>query len=346
MTCIRLAVTSGEPAGIGPDLCLQLMQSPPPDVELVVLGSGRLFEKRALRLGFNWQPIRYQPTHPPKPGNAVFCDLDTQLHTKATYWDDRPGILQSETVPLVFLQLDYAISGCLSGEFDALVTCPVQKSILTNDQQSFTGHTEYLQQQTGSAQVVMLLASEPHPHQKKGLNVALVTTHLPLREVPDAITKEKIISITQVLNRGLISDFGIKTPHIQVLGLNPHAGEDGQLGSEELDIIRPALTELQQSNVNCSGPLPADTAFTPESYQQGDAVLAMYHDQGLTVLKHQGFGRSANITLGLPFVRTSVDHGTALDLAGSGQARDDGLRTAIRFAQSICENRSTASTSP
>jgi 4-hydroxythreonine-4-phosphate dehydrogenase len=369
MSVHRLVISSGEPAGIGPDLCLKLMQPLTTDnlalepslwrSEWVVLGSGKLFKQRSQHLGFKWQPSAYQADAKPEPGKVVFWDLDDHFATEQALWQDQPGVPQTATASLVLTQLDLAVKGCLKGDFDAFVTGPVQKSVLSTPKQPFTGHTEFLQQHSQASNVVMLLATmgcqplfaqtadstlgpnlAPSPSgQSLGMKVALVTTHLPLRAVPKAITHERIIAITELLSRGLKQDFGLPHPRIMILGLNPHAGEDGQLGTEELEIIRPAIERLKAKGINCIGPVPADTAFTPEKLATTDAVLAMYHDQGLTVLKHQGFGRSANITLGLPFVRTSVDHGTALDLAGTGRSDPGGLYTALAFAEQIISNR-------
>ena len=230
--------------------------------------------------------------------------------------------------------LDRAADGCVGGQFDAMVTGPVQKSIINLAGVAFTGHTEYLAEQTSAPQPVMLLVSGT-------LRVALLTTHLALRDVPDQITAERIRTTLQTLHNGLRNHFGIGAPRISVLGLNPHAGESGHLGTEELEVITPALANLRDEGMEVYGPVPADTAFTPGHLASTDAVLAMYHDQGLPVLKHHGFGQAVNVTLGLPIIRTSVDHGTALDLAGSGRADTGSLRAALNLAIEM-QARSTA----
>lgn len=358
---LRFAITSGEPAGVGPDLCLELMlrlqraKAQFQETRYVVFGSKRLFSQRAKHLGItDWQPNCYlKDQQQDKP--YLFFDLDDCLGEEVCHWQDTPGKPTSLTAPLVYKQLDLAIDGCLSGEFGALITAPVQKSVLTHNDQCFTGHTEYLQQRSQSPHVTMLLASlgitrfdsvfsEQLLANKiaplvlcanisSGMKVALATTHIPIRSVADSLSKHCLIDTLRILNNGLKTLFQIKKPQIMVLGLNPHAGESGHLGREEVEIIEPVIQLLQQEGLQCFGPIPADTAFTPKRLSTCDAVLAMYHDQGLPVLKHQGFGRSANITLGLPFIRTSVDHGTALDIAGSGQADIDGLLCALAFAQ-------------
>jgi 4-hydroxythreonine-4-phosphate dehydrogenase len=234
----------------------------------------------------------------------------------------------------VLATIERAVSGCLSGEFDALVTGPVQKSVINEIGIPFSGHTEFLAELTDSPQPVMLLVAGT-------LRVALLTTHLPLREVPDAITPDRIASVLRVLSADLVTKFGIRTPRIAVLGLNPHAGEGGHIGTEEREIIEPTLVTLRREGMALIGPLSADTAFTPEKLRHYDAILAMYHDQGLPVLKHVGFGRAVNVTLGLPIIRTSVDHGTALDMAGTGRADDGSLRAALSLAIELAARRAS-----
>jgi 4-hydroxythreonine-4-phosphate dehydrogenase len=235
------------------------------------------------------------------------------------------GRLDPRNARYVLDTLDTAIAGCRDGRFHALVTGPVHKAVINDAGIAFTGHTEYLAAATGTAQVVMMLATE-------GLRVALVTTHLPLREVSAAITAARLEQVIRVLQHDLQVRFAIDQPRIKVCGLNPHAGEDGHLGREEIDIITPVLEKLRATGMHLDGPLPADTVFTPQHMAASDAILAMYHDQGLPVLKHLGFGRAVNITLGLPIIRTSVDHGTALDRAGTGQVDGGSLQLAIEYA--------------
>jgi 4-hydroxythreonine-4-phosphate dehydrogenase len=236
-----------------------------------------------------------------------------------------PGRLDAANAPHVLAMLDRAIDGCISGEFAAMVTAPLQKSVLNDAGIPFTGHTEYLAERTRTPRVVMLLAGG-------GLRVALATTHLALARVPQAITGELLRSVLRILDADLRSRFGIARPRILVSGLNPHAGESGYLGREEIDVIAPALEALKREGLRLEGPFPADTLFTPRVLAQGDAVLAMYHDQGLPVLKHAAFGEAVNVTLGLPIIRTSVDHGTALDRAGTGDVDAGSLRAAIALA--------------
>src|SRR5690606_28800948 len=239
--------------------------------------------------------------------------------------EERPGVLDTANAHYVLDTLDHAVAGCLDGTFDALVTGPVQKSVINDAVVAFTGHTEYQAHKCQRHPVVMMLATE-------GLRVALATTHLPLRAVADAIDRPLLLRVLRILDEDLRGKFGIARPRILVSGLNPHAGEGGHLGREEIDVIIPALGALRTAGLDLTGPLPADTLFTPHVLAGADAVLAMYHDQGLPVLKYKGFGKAVNITLGLPIVRTSVDHGTALDLAGTGRADPGSLATAVAAA--------------
>jgi 4-hydroxythreonine-4-phosphate dehydrogenase len=241
-----------------------------------------------------------------------------------------PGKLNVNNAPYILRTLDAAIEGCVAGHFAALVTGPVQKSIINDAGIAFSGHTEYLAEKTHTDKVVMMLATE-------GLRVALATTHLPLKDVAAAITEDELTQVTEILQRDMQNQFGIAEPRILVCGLNPHAGEGGHLGREEIEIIEPVLARLRARGMNLIGPLPADTLFTPKYLDHADAVLAMYHDQGLPVLKYKGFGQAVNITLGLPITRTSVDHGTALDLAGTGKADMGSLRTALSYALAMVE---------
>jgi 4-hydroxythreonine-4-phosphate dehydrogenase len=286
-----IALTSGEPAGIGPELCVRLAAERFP-ARLVAIGD------RALLAGF--PEIEHVPLAQPRV----------------------PGRLDPANSRYVLAVLERALAGCLSGEYHAMVTAPVQKSVINDAGIAFTGHTEFLAEQAHADHVVMMLVGG-------GLRVALATTHLPLSEVPRTITRDLIIKSLRVLDRDLRSRFRIQKPRILVAGLNPHSGESGHLGREDLEIITPAI---KASGVDASGPIPADTLFVPDRLKQADAVLAMYHDQGLPVLKYASFGRGVNVTLGLPFVRTSVDHGTALDLAGTGKADPGSLIEAVKLA--------------
>jgi len=322
----RLALTSGEPAGIGPELCLQLDADYP--VELVVLGNRQLFEQRCVELEIQRSFADYKPQQPAQAGHI--CLLDVPLHTPST-----TGQLDPANAEYVLTLLRRATQGCLEGEFAALVTAPLHKGVINDAGYSFTGHTEFLAEICSEAYnhkrditPVMMLATE-------GLRVALTTTHIPLHRVAEHITTETLRSVLTILDHDLKHRFGISTPRIHVCGLNPHAGENGHLGTEEQTTISPLLDALRAQGMNLTGPLPADTVFTPNNLVHADAVLAMYHDQGLPVLKHMGFGNAVNITLGLPIIRTSVDHGTALELAGTGRADRGSLHTAISTAIEI-----------
>ena len=299
----KIAVTAGEPAGIGPDLCLALAQAKLP-AELVFLGSRALLEERAALLGTDL------------PAEVVDIPLGAPCV---------PGRLDPANARHVLAMLDRAIDGCTRGEFAAMVTAPVQKSIINDAGVRFTGHTEYLADRTGAAHPVMLLAAGT-------LRVALATTHLPLRAVGDAITPALLDITLRILHHDVRRLWGISRPRIAVCGLNPHAGESGHLGTEDRDVILPAIERARAAGILVDGPLPADTVFVPRCLANYDVVLAMYHDQGLPVLKHAGFGHAVNVTLGLPIVRTSVDHGTALDLAGTGRADAGSLIAATRLA--------------
>ena len=316
----RIVYTPGEPAGIGPDLIIQLAQQPMKH-EVVVIADPDMLQQRASELGLALDLRSYEPSTPPRETTArELCCLAQPLAAPCT-----TGVLQPANAEYVLSTLDRAISGCLTGEFGAYVTGPVHKGIINEAGLPFSGHTEYLAKETGTEQVVMMLASED-------LRVALATTHLPLKEVPAAITRESLTGTLRILQRDLQQKYRMQQPRILVCGLNPHAGEDGHMGREEIEVITPTLEELRREGMTLIGPLPADTLFTPGVLSQGDAVLAMYHDQGLPVLKYQGFGSAINITLGLPIIRTSVDHGTALDLAGSGHANCGSLIAAITAA--------------
>jgi 4-hydroxythreonine-4-phosphate dehydrogenase len=316
----RVVITPGEPAGIGPDLTVQLAQQNWP-VELVVCGDGELLRRRAALLGLPLTLRDYQPgvaAQPQQAGTLTLLQVDTAQPVIA-------GELSVANSHYVLETLARACDGCLSGEFAALITGPVHKGVINDAGIPFTGHTEFFADRAGGNLVVMMLATE-------ALRVALATTHLPLKDVSAAITRDTLHEVITILHRDLQQKFGLPNPHIFVCGLNPHAGESGHMGREEIDTIIPALNELRQQGIQLTGPLPADTLFQPKYLQQADAVLAMYHDQGLPVLKFQGFGRAVNITLGLPFIRTSVDHGTALELAGLGQAEPGSFITALNLA--------------
>lgn len=312
----RIVITSGEPAGIGPELCLTLARHDFP-ARLVILADRNLLAERARLIG---------------------ADLDSDLKQLEARCEIRhvplcapsqPGQLARENATYVIELLDQALAGCRSGEFAAMVTAPVHKGIINEAGLPFTGHTEYLAEKTGTPRVVMMLAGA-------GLRVALATTHLPLRAVADAITTDELTTTLRILHRDLVHKFGIAQPRILVAGLNPHAGEGGHLGREEIEVIAPVLEKLRAEGMDLIGPLPADTLFTRHQLQGADAQLAMYHDQGLAVLKYAAFEDGVNITLGLPIVRTSVDHGTALDLAGTGRADSRSLRAAIATAIELC----------
>lgn len=306
-----IAVTSGEPAGIGPDICLALAQHDF-SARLVVLGDRELFAARAAQLGLDAGAIEIRHVPLRKPAQA--------------------GRLEVANAPYVIALLDAALAGCRSGEFAALVTAPLHKGIINDAGMPFTGHTEYLAAQTGTPRVVMMLAGA-------GLRVALATTHLALKDVPAAITPVELEATLRILHAELRAKFGIDRPRILVAGLNPHAGEGGHMGSEEIEVIAPVLDKLRGEGMDLIGPLPADTLFTKNVLAGSHAQLAMYHDQGLAVLKFAAFDAGINVTLGLPIIRTSVDHGTALDLAGTGKASPTSLYAAVDAAIDMAARR-------
>ena len=315
-----IVITAGEPSGIGPDLVLQLAKQTWP-VQLVVCSDKQLLIERAKILNENITIIEYDPTQPAKPsqhGELTVAHLPVVEPVQL-------GELNKNNAQFVLDTLRFASQGCLSGEFSAVVTAPVHKGIINDAGIPFSGHTEFFAEQADVDLVVMMLATT-------GLRVALATTHLPLVDVSSAITEARLTEVIEILNAELQKKYAIVSPTIYVCGLNPHAGEGGHMGHEEIDTIEPTLAKLRGNNINLIGPLPADTLFQEKYLQKADAVLAMYHDQGLPVLKYKGFGKSVNITLGLPFIRTSVDHGTALDLAGTGKADSGSLFCAVEEA--------------
>ena len=325
---LRFALTPGEPAGIGPDLCLLLAREAQPHA-LIAIASRELLAARAGELGLTIELIGVGPeTWPasPAPAGALYV-WDTPLGAPVS-----AGQLDQANAAYVLETLTRAGQGCLDGTFAGMITAPVHKGVINDGGVAFSGHTEFLAELTRTPQVVMLLATA-------GLRVALATTHLPLRDVADAIDRKTLLEVTRILHGDLQRYFGVERPRILVCGLNPHAGEGGHLGREEIEIIEPALASLRAEGLDLVGPLPADTLFTPKHLDHCDAVLAMYHDQGLPVLKYKGFGAAVNVTLGLPIIRTSVDHGTALDLAGSGRIDTGSLKVALETAYSMAAHR-------
>ena len=329
---LRLAVTPGEPAGIGPDLLIQLIQEGCPH-ELVAIADPQMLQDRARQLGLelSLRPIEGSP-RPLAPAELAIepCPLAVIA---------QPGQANRHNASATIQSLDKAIAGCLDKTYSALITGPINKAVINDAGIPFSGHTEYLAEHSNTKRVVMMLATE-------GLRVALATTHLPLRDVPAAITSDLLETCLRILQSELINKFAIAQPRILVCGLNPHAGENGHLGREEIEIITPLLKKLNAEGYNLIGPLPADSLFTPKHLNNTDAVLAMYHDQGLPVLKYQGFGKAVNITLGLPFIRTSVDHGTALELAGSGKASTGSLAYAIDCAAALANSHKAHNDKP
>ncbi|NKB46528.1 MAG: 4-hydroxythreonine-4-phosphate dehydrogenase PdxA [Legionellales bacterium] len=317
----RLILTAGEPAGIGPDIILQLVQEHSSSAQWVVVADKQLLAERAQQLGRSIELLDWHPQVPitPQRLNQLWVHhVPLAQHCIA-------GQLNVANATYVLETLQFATQACLNQQFDALVTAPVHKGIINDAQIPFTGHTEFLAELTHTQRVVMMLAADE-------LRVALVTTHLPLVKVPSAITGELIIETVHIVQRALQQQFHIKHPRLLVCGLNPHAGEQGHLGGEELAVISPALHTLQQAGIAVTGPLPADTIFAAHHLANADVVIAMYHDQGLPVVKYHSFGHAVNVTLGLPIIRTSVDHGTALDLAGSGNADPGSLLAAVNLA--------------
>ena len=315
-----IAVTSGEPAGIGPDICLNLAARPLP-MNIAVLADRDMLADRAAQLGLAVRLRDYQADEPAQDGMLDVIHVPLGASCKA-------GVLDTANARYVLGLIDRAMDGCRRGEFAAMVTAPVQKSVINDAGIAFTGHTEYLDEHSGSPGVVMMLAGG-------GLRVALATTHLPLSGVPRALTQAGLEKTLRIIVADLRDRFGIAAPRVLVAGLNPHAGEGGHLGREEIEIIEPVIARLRGEGLQVEGPIPADTLFVPARLRGADCALAMYHDQGLPVLKYASFGGGVNITLGLPFIRTSVDHGTALDLAGRGGADPGSLHAALDMAMAM-----------
>ncbi|HHR5881989.1 TPA: 4-hydroxythreonine-4-phosphate dehydrogenase PdxA [Providencia alcalifaciens] len=322
-----IIITPGEPAGVGPDLLIQLAQQAWP-VELVACADPDLLIQRAKALNLPLTLREYDAKQPQTSvaGQLSIVPVSLSVLAEAGKLDVRNGEYVTET-------LARACDGCLNGEFSAIVTGPVHKGIINDAGIPFSGHTEFFADRSHCDRVVMMLATQE-------LRVALATTHLPLKDVSEAITQQSLHEAITILHHDLQTKFGIENPHIYVCGLNPHAGEGGHMGMEEIETIIPALESLRKQGITLIGPLPADTLFQPKYLTDADAVLAMYHDQGLPVLKYQGFGRAVNITLGLPFIRTSVDHGTALELAGTGQADAGSFITALKLAIQMTQKNS------
>jgi len=316
---VRIAVTAGEPAGIGPDLCAAL--KPVANTELVIIADPAVLKNRSKELGLEQQRPVFSQDNPKEQVSVLAVDAPAPV---------KAGILDPANAGYVLDTIRAAVDGCMDGTFDAMVTAPVHKGVINDAGIAFSGHTEFIAERVNATPLMVLAADK--------LRVALVTTHLPLKEVAAAITHDGIVDCLSILHNDLKNKYNISEPHILVCGLNPHAGESGHLGREEIETITPAVTTAKKQGINATGPLPADTLFTERHLQHADAVLAMYHDQGLPVLKYAGFGKAINITFGLPIIRTSVDHGTALDLAGTGQAEDGSLHAAIDLAITLARN--------
>jgi len=322
----RIAITSGEPAGIGPELIVKIAQYDYDD-QLIAIGDPQLFIDTAKALNLPLVIKTYDK-------EQLIASKQGELYIQSTPLSSPAiaGSLNKDNAAYVLRTLTIACQGCLENNFNAMVTPPVHKGIINDAGISFSGHTEFLQQLTSTKEVVMMLATED-------LRVALVTTHIPLKDVSSAISKDKLANIINVLYYDLQTKFAIKDPNVLVCGLNPHAGEDGHMGTEEITTITPVIKDFITKGYQLVGPLPADTLFTDKYLKDCDAVLAMYHDQGLPVLKYSGFGKAVNITLGLPIIRTSVDHGTAIDIAGQNKADIGSLQVAIRYAATLAHQR-------
>lgn len=330
----RIVITAGEPAGIGPDLCVMLAHKALA-ANIVIIADHMMLQQRASQLGIALKIIPFVETESqPHHGDGSLIVLHLPLAETVI-----AGKLNANNSHYVLETLKTAASNCATAKnqtkmFDAMVTAPVHKGVINDAGIAFSGHTEFLAELTNTAQVVMMLVGS-------GLRVALATTHLPLKDVAQSITQQNLETTIRILHHDLVTRFGINNPRVLVAGLNPHAGEDGYLGREEIEIINPVLDKLRTEGMNLVGALPADTLFAKHHLSQADAVLAMYHDQGLPVLKHASFGEGVNITLGLPIIRTSVDHGTALDLAGSGNIEIGSMLAAIELAIQLSKNQSS-----
>ncbi len=318
---VRIAITAGEPAGIGPDLCATLQNKP--GAELILITDPDVLQSRASALGLELSLKQFDQNLPAEQLSIMPLQANAPVEC---------GKLNPENSSYVLESIRLATDGCRDGLFDAMVTPPVHKGVINDAGIPFSGHTEFIAERLSSTPLMVLAADK--------LKVALVTTHLPLKDVANAITHDAVVDSLQILHDDLQSKYKINNPHILVCGLNPHAGESGHLGMEEIDIIIPAVETARSKNINVTGPLPADTLFTHRHLEGADAVLAMYHDQGLPVLKYAGFGHSVNITFGLPIIRTSVDHGTAIDLAGTGKAENGSLNAAIDLAIRLANRKS------
>jgi 4-hydroxythreonine-4-phosphate dehydrogenase len=330
---LQIAITTGEPAGVGPELTAQALAGAAahwPDAQFIVLGDAQLLAERAKAVGVDWAALSGAGR---APGHERVRVQHQPLGVPS-----QAGKLDAANGRYVLNLLDSAIDGALAGQFDAIVTAPLQKSTINDAGVPFTGHTEYLAERTHTPHVVMMLAATG----QRPLRVALATTHLPLKDVPAALTIESIVDTLRIIDHDLRHHFGLPAPRILVTGLNPHAGENGYLGHEEIDVIAPALKQVNGEGIDARGPYPADTLFQPRYLNEADCVLAMFHDQGLPVLKYATFGEGINVTLGLPIIRTSVDHGTALDLAGTGRADAGSLIAAIDTAVSMARHRRAA----
>ncbi|AOK17700.1 4-hydroxythreonine-4-phosphate dehydrogenase [Burkholderia cepacia] len=324
---LQIAITTGEPAGVGPELTVQALRDAAqrwPDAHFTVLGDAALLDARAAAVGVDWAALV-------AAGQVAVAHRPLAVPAQA-------GRLDAANGPYVLGLLDAAIDGALAGRYDAIVTAPLQKSTINDAGVPFTGHTEYLAERTHTPRVVMMLAGTGH----RPLRVALATTHLPLKDVSAALTVDGLVETLAIIDRDLRCDFGLAAPRILVTGLNPHAGENGYLGREEIDVISPALARANAQGIDARGPYPADTLFQPRHLADADCVLAMFHDQGLPVLKYATFGEGINVTLGLPIIRTSVDHGTALDLAGTGRADPGSMIAALDTAVTMARHRRTA----
>ncbi|AGK47142.1 4-hydroxythreonine-4-phosphate dehydrogenase [Burkholderia thailandensis MSMB121] len=332
---LRIAITTGEPAGVGPELTARALDDAAarwPDAHFTVLGDASLIAERAAAAGVDWARVTAGGA------NAHVANAHVAVAHRALAAPAEAGKLNPANGRYVLDLLDAAIDGALAGEYDAIVTAPLQKSTINDAGVPFTGHTEYLAERTHTPRVVMMLAGTG----ERPLRVALATTHLPLKDVPVALTIDGLVDTLSIVDRDLRRSFGLAAPRILVTGLNPHAGENGYLGREEIDVIGPALERARAAGIDARGPYPADTLFQPRHLEHADCVLAMFHDQGLPVLKYATFGEGINVTLGLPIIRTSVDHGTALDLAGTGRADPGSLVAAIDTAVTMARHRRTA----